>query len=719
MTIFRRWPPLVIAVTSLVALFSCTSSQPNREIASLSTDSVDELHKIFRVVFDADEARNLAQVAYESIPIAPNPSSKSYVDNNALKRARALAVFNSKNAYLKQVQDLAKDKLKNFPGSLGKTIIDLQRPYPGTLRETLSLRKFESFSKSKNAFYIFPMGEIANYELTIHNSLNKANLKSVLTCNAPFDLIIPGMASNHKSTLQAEFTIKERFLAGEDIKFIPTAKVTRCDLQMIGKVNGQNSEGFLRFVRALEHVPSSAWAFKPSFEGCSLPQISNEGPSKFFLSSGYRNMTCPLQASEFDPLPDPIEAIQSKVEALLGQRLSDSFIRANNPYAKLDYSKMPQLDAILISSLVFRSDYHGAILRRLIEEHARRGAVVRIIVTEVLTFEKDRAALEEMEAAYPNIRVQIYRWKNVLAAGDGGVLDPLHRTMHHKLFIVLAKDPAKNVAIMGGRNIHDGFAFSDAPDTKKFPHLAAYGTKGEPWSPWRDFEVRSRSPELVSTLARHWNKFWIRDSESMAVPNASIAVPAAATHDTLHTDENWVRHFLSIPFKDDKQLELYYADLLSSARKSIVITSPYFRPTPILGEAIREAAARGVKVTIVTRLDLTGDVADFILGEVNKKGINSVLVENTEIFQYMVPNEILHTKLILIDETLSVVGSVNLNKRSFIHDTESGLLIHNKEFNKQTREMIEGFIKLSSPVTETQKVVFWKGALLGILDDKF
>jgi cardiolipin synthase A/B len=720
----RKYPQLAtfVVLTLSAGLVSCAFHTADRDPAS--SDESATLRKqesVFREVWEADEARNLAQVAYEQVPpaYATSGNGKTQTDLNTAKRREKKKIFERSEARLQQLQNWAKGLTQVKSGSLEKIFVPIKKSFPGMAEDVLQIWNTETYAPSKNAFFVFPMNEIKDYKLSIFNRIPKAKFNARLVCDGPFNLTVPGFFNNKKNVRDTSFPLKAHALLSDRVIFSPAGELNRCDLSFSGTVDGRATEGKLRFVKVADKFPGIAELFEPGFEGCLLPELSKDGPDKFFLSTRFRNITCPTESSRPEPLPDPIEAIQAKVEALLGQRLPNGFIEGNNPYAPLDYSQMPKLDAILISSLVFRADYHGTILRRLVEEHAKRGAMVRIVVTQVLTRGLDLAAMEEMMAAYPNIRVQYFDWDNRAGAGKGSMLDGLHRTMHHKIFITLsARDPSRNVAIMGGRNIHDGFAFTNAPDMSAFPKLVNYGKKGEAWSPWRDFEVRIRSPRLIESLTRHWNLFWLRDSESFTVPNVAVALPAARAPSPMNPDQVWIRHFMSIPFKDGQQLEDFYVDMIASARKTVLITSPYFRPTKKIGAALVAAADRGVKVTIVTRLDLKGDTADFILGDVNKAGVNS-LNANATIYEYTVPREILHTKLVLIDDTLSFVGSVNLNKRSFIHDIESGLLIHNKAFNAETRKMIDGFIELSSEIEEELKIKFWKRVLLGVFDTYF
>jgi len=65
------------------------------------------------------------------------------------------------------------------------------------------------------------------------------------------------------------------------------------------------------------------------------------GPEAFFLSPKYFSMTCPQEAESIEPLSDPLDAMNTKIEALLGQKLSRDVLEQKDPFITLDFSKAP------------------------------------------------------------------------------------------------------------------------------------------------------------------------------------------------------------------------------------------------------------------------------------------------------------------------------------------------------------------------------------------
>ena len=495
-------------------------------------------------------------------------------------------------------------------------------------------------------------------------------------------------------------------------------KVGSCEVFFKNPENPDQSYG-VRLVSDVKEDNQIA-ELKNRFETCVLPDASNlKGPEKLFLTPNYNSMTCAEEVSDIKTLQEPIDGLKAKAETLLGMDLTEKFLSEMNPYAALDFSNAPKLNTILISYLVFRHDFYGTLIARLAKWHADHGTQVRILMSDVIANKKDRIMLHDLVETSNNIKVQEFRYDSE----GGGIWDhlsELHRTMHVKLLITLSDNPINNVAYIGGRNIHDGFVYMTTPDHSAFPEIIQYGKgKDEGYAPWRDFEMRIRSKSFAEQIASHYLTLWQRDSESFYVRSINHNIVSSTKADPKYFEraENTalMRHFMSIPYKDDEALEKFYVDIFDSAEKSIRLSTPYFRPTKKLGDAMERAVARGVDVSLITRIDLSGDTAAIILSEVNKEGINRFL-NKIKIYEYTEPGVILHSKIVLIDGKVSFIGSVNLNKRSFVHDMENAVMIYNPAYNKKMNDILDVYRKQTREVTEKQKVALWKKVVIGIFD---
>ena len=134
--------------------------------------------------------------------------------------------------------------------------------------------------------------------------------------------------------------------------------------------------------------------------------------------------------------------------------------------------------------------------------------------------------------------------------------------------------------------------------------------------------------------------------------------------------------------------------LLISARKSIRIVTPYFLPDPTVREEIIQAVRRGVKVQIVT----VGPHTDLKLLRAGGRRIYGDLLEaGVEIHEY--EPGMFHVKMLLVDDSWSVIGTTNFDNRSFTINDEINLAIMDATFCARLSEDVDNDILNSRKVT--------------------
>lgn len=133
--------------------------------------------------------------------------------------------------------------------------------------------------------------------------------------------------------------------------------------------------------------------------------------------------------------------------------------------------------------------------------------------------------------------------------------------------------------------------------------------------------------------------------------------------------------------------------LISNAKKSITIFTPYLFPTEEIIIAIKSAASSGVKVRLV--LPGRTDSWSFTLS-MNMLSYRTLLKSGIEIYEY---SGFLHTKAILIDDYISILGSYNLDNRAIVINYESMLIIHSQQTNLQLNKLFLDYTKNSKQIT--------------------
>ncbi|MBC7371941.1 MAG: phosphatidylserine/phosphatidylglycerophosphate/cardiolipin synthase family protein [Bdellovibrionaceae bacterium] len=511
---------------------------------------------------------------------------------------------------------------------------------------------------------------------------------------------------------------------GQNISVGFSPEVTECTLSFKSKADSEWTHK-IRLV-TLEKLIPSAVDFNQHLEVCARPTgFAKTDPVSFFWEQNFGQVTCARPAEKIVNLREPIKAFNAKMKGLTGADVPQVAFRDKNPTIPLDFSKAPQFDFIWVSSLNFSADFFGDVLARALRHHADRGTQIRILIPEATVLRKDKAIINKLMLGRPNVKIQYYKYHSTNGM-HGRWVDGFHRVNHAKMLIGYSeKAPQNNFFVTGGRNIRDSYLFVDKPGYYKYPWLIDYAGNERPFIFYDDFEVELRGKDVVKPLLAQMLEFWNRDDKSNYVRSANVnaARPVAPGQDKYFYDLSkstpMIRTVLSVPYADDGMLEKFYVQMIDSAQMEILLTTPYFRPSKLISEAFGRASERGVKVKLLTRVMLAGDDTPSIAEDVNKEGINRHLKE-MDVFEWTDPKSIMHAKLMVIDQKLSFISSVNLNARSFIHDTEAGVLILHEDTAKKFREeILQHYFASSTQITAAKKVKWLNKMLIDILDDYF
>ncbi|MEJ5914346.1 cardiolipin synthase [Pseudokineococcus sp. 1T1Z-3] len=138
-------------------------------------------------------------------------------------------------------------------------------------------------------------------------------------------------------------------------------------------------------------------------------------------------------------------------------------------------------------------------------------------------------------------------------------------------------------------------------------------------------------------------------------------------------------------FEGENNLKFFNA-LVYGAQRRLSITSPYFVPDESLLVAVTTAAERGVEVEL-----FVGEIGDQVLVfHAQRSYYERLLRAGVRIWLYPAPY-ILHAKHLSVDEEIAVVGSSNLDIRSFELDLELTLLVLGRSFARELRDVEDGY----------------------------
>jgi cardiolipin synthase len=293
---------------------------------------------------------------------------------------------------------------------------------------------------------------------------------------------------------------------------------------------------------------------------------------------------------------------------------------------------------IHVETYIFADDQFGQKFADLLIAKRQQGVEVRVVydgLGSVSTagdfFEKLKAAGVEVVEFRPLNPVKTFFWH-------------MHNRDHRKIIIVDGR-----VAFTGGLNISGAYSASSA--SKPGPES---GLK----EGWRDTHVQIEGP-VVEQFQQLFLDTWSQLGGMLMTPSSSYYPPTSPIGADL------VSAVGSSGLKQqDEAIYKSYLAAIRNCSSRIWITQAYFLPPEELRDALIEAASRGVDVRIVvpgftdSKLVLSASHREF--EPLLKGGVRLAEAEDA----------LLHAKTALIDNSLVIIGSANLDYRSFLHNNE-------------------------------------------------
>jgi cardiolipin synthase len=305
---------------------------------------------------------------------------------------------------------------------------------------------------------------------------------------------------------------------------------------------------------------------------------------------------------------------------------------------------------------IIRNDRTGHRFLDLLSAKAREGVEVRLLYDAVGSLRIDAGRLAAIRAA--GGRTEAFLPVNPLRRRWA-----VHLRNHRKLILVDGE-----VGFTGGMNVGDEYS-------------GRARLKGARL--FRDSHLCLRGPCLVA-LAQVFADDW-----SFATDEALEACPppeVQGVHGSV------VAVVPSGPDQPSPAAGLTYFAAVTGARERAWIASPYFVPDEPMLRALASAALRGVDVRIMVPRDC--DVR--LVGAAARRYYRRLLESGVRVFEYL--PSMLHAKTMVVDRSLSWMGSANMDIRSFRLNFELGTLVEDPAFAADLATRFEADLLESSEV---------------------
>ncbi len=320
-------------------------------------------------------------------------------------------------------------------------------------------------------------------------------------------------------------------------------------------------------------------------------------------------------------------------------------------------------DYVHIEFYILQSDAATDNFFRAMEEAAARGVEVRVLLDHWANrwkprYRKTIRRLDAMGAAW-HLMLPVQPFKGRMQRPD--------LRNHRKLLVVDG-----TVAFLGSQNITDS--------TYNLPKNIRRGLH------WVDLMVRIDGPVVLSVNAIFLADWYSETDEVLQEIDISHAAAGSGDLDCQVVPSG-------PGFEVENNLRLFLG-LLYAAKKKIMIVSPYFVPDEALLLAVTAAVDRGVEVELFVSEE--GDQA--MVYHAQRSYYEVLLRAGVRIWMYRKPY-ILHTKSLTIDDDVAVIGSSNMDMRSFGLNLEVSMLVRGEEFVAEMRVVEEQYRSLSRELT--------------------
>lgn len=234
---------------------------------------------------------------------------------------------------------------------------------------------------------------------------------------------------------------------------------------------------------------------------------------------------------------------------------------------------------------------------------------------------------------------------------------------HRKIAVIDGR-----LAFAGGLNIGDEYAGGKQSDTY-----------------WRDVGMRLEGP-AVNELQQLFCENWHEEAPDRHLRCCDMPPPPTLGNDDVAIVNGGPHHNRS-------RIRAAFRMAIASATESIRIQTPYFVPGPRFIRALLRAVRRGVHVQLL--LPARSDVP--LVRLVNRCSYAALIKGGIEVFER--EETILHAKVMLIDSVWSVIGSANLDQRSFHRNYEVNVIVSSHEFGRQVKEMFAADLTCSRRIS--------------------
>ena len=226
---------------------------------------------------------------------------------------------------------------------------------------------------------------------------------------------------------------------------------------------------------------------------------------------------------------------------------------------------------------------------------------------------------------------------------------------------------------------------------------------------WRETNVRLEGP-IVQRLQEAFLEHW-REATGTLFGGADYFPYRPVEVKDLPVQAQVVR---SSPLWDNHAMSPVFLQAITSARTSILISTPYLLPDEQLAAALLEAVRRGVAVRVLVPSVVKSSGVEYVTQSSQREDFGSLLDGGIQLHEYS--PALLHTKMMIIDGIWSTIGSTNFDNRSMAMNDELNVIFYDGPIAKRLENIFLEDLTHSRKITRGHlKKRGWLSRFLGLL----
>lgn len=282
---------------------------------------------------------------------------------------------------------------------------------------------------------------------------------------------------------------------------------------------------------------------------------------------------------------------------------------------------------------IYRNDDIGTKIQQILIAKAKAGVEVRFLYDAVGSYQLPDSFLSEMRSA----GIEVVAFVPVRFP----ILSGRVNYRNHRKIVVIDG----NVAFMGGLNVGD-----------------EYLSRSKTYGFWRDTHMLVRGEAVRSLQVIFMQDWHYMTGKSFLSPEYFATAPAGS-------DKGAVQIIPSGPDNEWKTMKNLFFSMITSAKKSVWIATPYFIPDDDIFTALKVAALSGVEVKIL----FPAKPDKWLPFLASHSYFPGMMEAGVEIYEY--EKGFLHSKILIIDGEVASIGTANMDMRSFHLNFEVNALL--------------------------------------------